>query len=437
MFWVFQSEKRRLRKAARNWLYLAERVYHFRKDELNKSELDRLSNGIAEMKSQLKRKDDADGAKLKYAVDVLEGHLKLVGGAFYPRSSIGEYVDFLFMGAILYLGVTAFFMKPFLIPTSSMYPTFYGMTTDVWRSDDEKPGGVNQLIRLLALGSARYEVEAPANGELLIPVQLSSSYGASSFSLMKSIVPRRRFLILPGKGIGHWFEVGGETVELKTPMDFTIEEDVLREAWFPDSSSFYDVIRTKLQTRQYKTRTITATDADGKRRTAKVAMVRSGKYFKKGDSILSFDILSGDRLLVDRISYHFTSPKVGDGLVFLTENIPELNEDKFYIKRLAGTPGDTLEIRDGMLLVNEEPAQGSVAFGLNANRFGDYRGYQNRGNLDVGRKISIPEDSYYALGDNSYFSADSRLWNFVPESEIIGKPVVIFYPFTKRLGLSK
>ncbi len=435
MFGFFKSEEKKLREAGKNWLYLGDKVYHFRKDQLSDTELDGLVRGIEDLKVQLKSKE-ASSSKLKYAIDTLESHLKQIGGAFYPRSSIGENVDFFFMALIIYLGVTAFFVKPFKIPTNSMFPTYYGMTEAVWQTEDDEPRGLNWLFRLAAFGSIRYKIEAPADGELLIPIQMDSNYGGSSFSLLKSVVPKRRFIILPGKGIGHWFQIGGETVELKTPLDFTIEEDVLSKAWFPESSSFYSVIRTKLQTGQYKMQPMQVT-VNGRQREVQVAMVRTGKRFKKGETVLSFDILTGDQLFVDRIGYHFKRPEVGDGFVFRTANIPQLGEDKFYIKRLVGTPGDTLQIQNSSLLVNGQPAEGSIAFAKNADQEGDYGGYQNTGNLSFGDKLTIPEDSYYALGDNSFNSRDSRYWGFVPESEIVGRPVMIYYPFTRRFGLAK
>ena len=80
------------------------------------------------------------------------------------------------------------------------------------------------------------------------------------------------------------------------------------------------------------------------------------KKFTKGDVPLAFDILLGDALFVDRMSYNFYRPKVGDPIVFRTSSIDQFNanlgvqtfstigEDKYYIKRLVGAPGDQLKI---------------------------------------------------------------------------------------------
>ena len=60
-----------------------------------------------------------------------------------------------------------------------------------------------------------------------------------------------------------------------------------------------------------------------------------------------------------------------------------------------------------------------------------------RGLLRKGEEITVPDDAYVALGDNSGHSYDSRGWGYVPESMTVGRPVMIFYPFTKRFGLAE
>ena len=120
-----------------------------------------------------------------------------------------------------------------------------------------------------------------------------------------------------------------------------------------------------------------------------------GKY-SKGDIPLAFDVLLGDALFVDRISYNFIRPDAGDPIVFRTESIDQFNaklgtptftqigEDKYYIKRLVGEPGDVLEIQvpeniftngtdvrkgvPGILFRNDQPITGSEAFTENQNQ---------------------------------------------------------------------
>jgi len=187
-----------------------------------------------------------------------------------------------------------------------------------------------------------------------------------------------------------------------------------------------------------------------------VYWVPTGKKVKKGESVMSFDILTGDLLFVERISYNFVQPKVGSGFVFKTGNIrsPEMQDvagnqiSQYYVKRLVGTPGDTLEIKAPVLYRNGKPVEGSDAFGKNARREGKYPGYTNNtggpvmldgvqvsdGTLPPGGTVTVPANSFFALGDNSPRSKDSRFWGFVPEKDVVGRPLFIYFPLTSRWG---
>lgn len=452
MFGFFQSENSKLRGAAKNWLYLGHKVYNFRKDELSDSDISELGQRMNELRGQLKAKT-ADAGKLKLAIEGVEGQMRKVGGAFYPQSMFSENVDFILYFLILYLGFTAFFIKPFKIPTNSMWPSYNGMTSEVWTDENPAPGLASRSFRAIAFGAVRNELEAPADGELLIPVRMGRLQSSFSLDMPTATVSKRHHLVIPGKGNGYFFEVGGQQVMIKVPLDFDLArpmpmngmqgESILGKAWFPDEPSFWDAIQKRIVNGQVAKQGRMALPDGG---SAEVAWVRSGLKFKKGESMLSFDIHTGDQLFVDRMSYHFVKPKLGDGFVFRTGGIPSLG-DKYYIKRLAGTPGDRMKIEDGALFVNGAPAEGSIAFDKNNSQEAPYDGYFNitsgqtapgfRGLMRPGEEILVPEDSYVAMGDNSANSYDSRGWGYVPEAYIVGRPVMIFYPFTKRFGLAK
>jgi signal peptidase I len=143
------------------------------------------------------------------------------------------------------------------------------------------------------------------------------------------------------------------------------------------------------------------------------------------------------------MSYHFVKPSVGSGFVFRTDNIHSYHMTdrqsgrqvkSYYIKRLVGMPGDTLEIRNGVLIRNGEPITGADAFDKNARKEGLYRGYAAQFSLADGKSVEISAKGYYAMGDNSYDSADSRYWGEVPYKDVVGRPLFIYYPFTKRWG---
>jgi len=144
-------------------------------------------------------------------------------------------------------------------------------------------------------------------------------------------------------------------------------------------------------------------------------------------------------LFVDRLSYNFVPPKVGSGFVFRTGKIAALQADegdKYFVKRLAGVPGDVLEIKEPVLYRNGRPADGAAAYDKNARREGKYPGFTNTldGLLPPGGSVTVPAHAFFALGDNSPRSKDSRYWGFVPEKEVVGRPLFIYFPLSSRWG---
>jgi len=415
-----------MQRNARNWLHLADKVFHFRRDVLTEPELAALNQDRKNLRQKIKTK--ADASQLKLAIENLEHCLRQSGGTFYPKSTVVEYVEFLLVAAILFLGIRAFVLQPFKIPTNSMWPSFYGMTAEIYAQPEDEPGLVAKGFRFLAYGAKTRRVDAPADGEVSVRVWRQSG----GWQLFRT-VSARRWLVFPTTAKEYTFQVDGQTATIKVPADFDFER-TMSEAWFGDREEWARFLGIQLRRAEMQ---MIRRENEG-RRDGWVA-IPTGRKVAKGDRILSFDILTGDQLFVDRISYHFVRPDVGSGFVFRTRNIPKLShrgkaDDKYYIKRLVGTPGDLLEVREPVLYRNDEPISGSRAFDFNAKKEKMYRGYQARGLLDNGETLRVPDRSYFAMGDNSYNSLDSRIWGFVPGADVVGRPLFIYYPFTRRWG---
>jgi len=129
-------------------------------------------------------------------------------------------------------------------------------------------------------------------------------------------------------------------------------------------------------------------------------------------------LVKGDRVLVDKAIYKRSEPQRGDIIVFKYPDDPK----RPFIKRLVGLPVETVEIREGRLVINGSELQVSV---------GRWAGlpYVNQGQYaQEGQAVTVPADSYFVLGDNSAASHDSRFWGFVPKQNIIGKAYKIFWP---------
>jgi signal peptidase I len=460
MFSFLYSEQKKMRQNAANWLEMAERVYHYRRDQLTEPQTRKLLAAIGEVKLRLKER--ADRSRIKQAAELLEAVLRDTGGRVYPVSSWVENVEFFLGAAILILGLRAYFLQPFKIPTNSMWPTYYGMTSEVFPAGKE-PGMLGKVARLLTLGATNYSVTAPADGEVLIPV----------FSDLRPAFTEkagRSLLIFPASMREYTFSVGGEMVRLTVPAEWAQSgsfDEVVHEAFFKDRpGTVYAAIRdaaakaeaSRGQSLEQSTVVVHQGDRSGE---ARVYWVPVGRKVTRGDKLLSFDILTGDLLFVDRFSYNFFPPKVGSGFVFKTVNIhsPEMADysgnqiDQYYIKRLVGGPGDKLEVRrpaplasddspplkgkDGQLFRNGRPIDGAAAFGRNSRKDGLYPGYTADGSLAFGQVVSVPNNSYFAMGDNSPRSKDSRYWGFVPDKDVVGRPLFIYYPLTSRWGPAK
>ncbi len=124
-------------------------------------------------------------------------------------------------------------------------------------------------------------------------------------------------------------------------------------------------------------------------------------------------LLSGDRVLVSKIDYRIHLPERGDIIVFkppIDTNIP-------YVKRVIGLPGDTIDLRDGMVVVNGKVLDEPYAFGQTTVRSGQVR-----------FPFRVPQGQIFVLGDNRPVSGDSREWGAVPEDNIVGKVMLKFWP---------
>ena len=407
----FFSVEGKMRANAHNWLELADKIYHYRRDELAAKDLAELQQKRESLRSLVRER--ADASRLKLGVETLEGVLRKTGGKVYPKSTVQEYVEFFLVAAIVVIGVKAYFVQPFKIPTNSMWPSYNGMTPFVYKNPADAPGSVAKIARFLAFGAQHKELIAPASGKITVPV-FANSGGYLYFEKK----PGRKWGIFPATVREYVFFVGDETVRLQVPEDFDFDW-AFREA--------FGVTADQMAERAMRSR----------RGDYNYRLIELDREATRGKAFLSFDILTGDCLFVDRISYHFISPKVGDGFVFRTGNIPGIGVDQYYIKRLVGVPGDKIEIRDPVLYSNGKPITGADAFIMNGRREGKYTGYRNIGSLSSGSEVDVSIDGFLALGDNSSNSKDGRYWGLVPRKDVVGRPIFVYYPFTRHWGASR
>lgn len=142
-----------------------------------------------------------------------------------------------------------------------------------------------------------------------------------------------------------------------------------------------------------------------------------GQRTRVSGSSMETTLSDGDNLIVDKISFRFRDPKRYEIIVF-----PYQYEDNtFYIKRIIGLPGETVQVKDGKVYINGQELD---------------EHYGNEEMLDPGiarETITLGEDEYFVLGDNRNHSADSRQENVgvLHRKDLLGRAWIRIWPFSK------
>jgi signal peptidase I len=313
---------------------------------------------------------------------------KILPKRSYP--TMREYADIVAVAFMVAFGIRALFFQPFKIPTSSMQPTLFGI--HYIEGADSLPD-LTRYGTLLLFDAERAKAVAKNDGAVI----------PGSFNNFQ------RDLFYPQTA----FQVGLEDEDMPGKYKY-VDNYVL-----PGETS-------KVQ--QY------------------CHMSQKWDY-KKGDSICDGWLSQGDHLFVDRYTHHFFDLKRGDIIVFNTEGIfydgrRIADNAYYYIKRLIGLPGDTIKIIDSMVYIKpkgEDKFRPIVEFSDKFKKLysgkGGYHGHLASGLLQPGNQVEVPEGHFFAMGDNSANSLDGRSWGFVPRENIVGTPLLVFWPLSRRWGL--
>ena len=177
---------------------------------------------------------------------------------------------------------------------------------------------------------------------------------------------------------------------------------------------------------------------------AVVFVIRSFLYepFQIPSASMEQTLLTGDFILVNKYTYGIrlpvwrtkvldnNEPERGDVMVFFPPH-----EDRYFIKRVIGVPGDLVEYRDKVLYINGEEQPQQLIPGPRRALFQQYQETLDGHTHLIQRLVSAPADNfkqqvppgyYFMMGDNRDRSMDSRRWGMVPEERIVGKAVAIW-----------
>lgn len=365
----------RYRKEAKLVLRAAKKLLRYRCDILPEQQVIGLREGITRLKVALRQqtRDDIEksAAKLHELFDQAAPRPPLAG--------LRENTEVILVALVIALGVRAYFIQPFKIPTGSMQPTLYGVTGT--RTAEPPPSWTVRAAQFLLMGRTYIDVVADRNSTI---IGLREVNRLHFFTSTEIVTPER-------------------TYSVPAPAD---------------------VVRRDFH-------------------------IHPGKTVLAGQPIVRGYADSGDQLFVDKVSYNFIRPRVGDVFVFRTTGIARIESEippgmgsQYYIKRVAGTGGDTLRIASPKLYINGQIPDLPV-FRRVMSCVNGYAGYSNpSGGPGAHILLGSPDDEYrvpmgsfFALGDNSYNSRDSRYFGPVPEKNVTGRGLVVYWPFLGRWGL--
>ncbi len=361
---------------------------------------------IAEIES---RRDDlrsALRAKDRAKVDEATKQLRASCEGALPRekaqSGFEENVEVMFVAIVIALGLRAYYLQPFRIPTGSMQPTLNGIIGTQIKKEDW-PGLPKRALEYILRGRSYHKIVNDQDRRIAL-------------------------------------ESNGQRPDIR------------------DSQFLHFFSRSQLYFQDSKPLRLPAPTNPaveiGLGRAIQNAAANGG-VLKKGEVIIEGMVDSGDLVLVDKFSYHFRKPERGEVFVFDTLGIRGIAEHSgpqgggsHYIKRLVGVPGDSVSIETPDLLIDgkiaEEPKIRRVATGGEPFQ-PNHRGYVlaqpsstlNRYLVANGDVMSLKAETsqtgmreYAAMGDNTGNSLDSRYWGTVKEFNLVGPAMFALWPVT-------
>ena len=171
--------------------------------------------------------------------------------------------------------------------------------------------------------------------------------------------------------------------------------------------------------------------------------VAPGEYVVQGQLLASGLRFNGDHIFVDKVRWNFRPPRRGEIMVFNTDGIQNIQPNTHYIKRLIGLPGETIGVRPPDVLVNGKRVDAPATITRIENRMPGFFGYQFAEKwapvkriAALGDTIHLTAQQFLGFGDNTRNSYDGRYWGPVPEKNMVGPALLVYWPFSERWGLT-
>lgn len=329
----------------------------------------------------------------------------------YPHAAWRENVEVILVAVSVAMAIRTFFLQPFKIPTGSMQPTLFGVTSQnlLGNPNFVIPTGWERIKEWFE-GISYIHVVAQADGQI---------DRASTGAIFKG-------------GLPQLVENPSKILIFNMYQSFKIS-GVTHSIWFPP-----DLGEAPMEYR---------------------AGLDPDHVYHKGEDVIKMRVSTGDHLFVDRLSYNFRKPERGEIVVFETKGInnPQMPQDEFYIKRLTVLPNERVQIgNDRHMIINghrldkntphfqyvygfnpdKPPAESEFSGHVNGTVVQEYNLYPTLAPLfpDQDTVYTNGPDTYMVFGDNTCNSFDSRAWGPFPAKNVIGKSFFVYWPFTSRFG---
>ena len=374
---------------------------NYKRDLLKPERVDEIESRRDDLLKAIKANDPAKAAEAgKQLRATCENSLKYEK----PMGWLEENVEVMFVAIVIALGLRAYYLQPFRIPTGSMQPTLNGIVGTSLKKE-QWPSFPQRMVEFALRGRKYVKVENKERKQVLF-----ADYGRLATRDVQQF---------------HFFSRGEIVCADRTTIPLPAPGNPCQDAGLAQAASIAQ---------------------------------QNGGYLPAGTVLCEGYIDTGDLVLVNKFTYHFRKPDRGEVFVFDTIGIKGIHErngeqaeGSHYIKRLCGVPGDTLSIVPPDLLVNgkiaSEPGiqrviQGEPPFrekgyvlasGERPRRDGRrYQQYLGPGTgpmvLAADAKRGMRE--YVALGDNTRNSLDSRYWGTVKEFNLVGPALFSLWPVT-------
>lgn len=395
---------KKIHKNARDLLQLLHKKYTYNHDILSAKDLEEYHAIEKDLRDILKIAPGDLNEKNYKELEKLDRRAgRFLDRCQGPKNSWQENLEILLVAGVIALALKAYILQPFKIPTASMQPTLYGITTEI--TPGQKTSFIQSIFDLALFGETHHTLITRQGGPLRNVVEKKS--------LIPFVSEKTTFLI------------GDETYTVNAPMEKLL------------------IICREMADQGIPTlRIVRVYDSTGNFRGVQF---EPNQQVSAGTEIFNFTKKTGDHVFVNKMAYHFRPPNRSEVFVFTTSGIRELNPpgapSQYFIKRCVGVPGQTLSIKPPYLLVDGQvPHEREILDRIYSQENG-YNGYVLNRNYGKGRlhtpedAVTIQSQTYWAMGDNSANSHDSRMWGPVPRKNLVGTGFVVYWPFSKRWGL--